>query len=215
MTNEPLREKPDSFPLIAPGGKETTAIAAMALKATIYKVRIQFSDLDHNVYTDHSLTLARHPSETDERLSVRLLAFALNSPTNPDQGALEFAKDMWEPDEPSLWQKNPMGRILHWIEVGQPDEKRILRTTARVDRMSVFSFGTSTAIWWRDLETRLTRTQNLWVWQIPAEQSKALALLAQRTMELQITVQDTAIWIDDGTHSIEVTPKQLLGSSSP
>ena len=81
--------------------------------------------------------------------------------------------------------------------------------------MSVFSFGTSTAIWWRDLETRLTRTQNLWVWQIPAEQSKALALLAQRTMELQITVQDTAIWIDDGTHSIEVTPKRLLGSSSP
>ncbi len=81
--------------------------------------------------------------------------------------------------------------------------------------MRVVSLCTSTAIWWRDLETRLTRTQNLCVWQIPAEQSKALALLAQRTMELQITVQDTAIWIDDGTHSIEVTPKRLLGSSSP
>lgn len=183
----------------------------MALKATIYKAQINFSNIDRNVYTSHAVTIARHPSETDERLLIRLLAFAMNAPTTEDQDTLEFAKDMWEPDEPSLWQKDPIGRITHWIEVGQPDEKRLLRTSARVDHISVFSFSASTPIWWKGLESRLTRTRNLTVWQIPSEQSQALAALAQRTMQVQITVQDNAIWVEDGARSIEVTPKRLWG----
>lgn len=185
----------------------------MALKATIYKAQIQFSDIDRNVYTSHAVTIARHPSETDERLLIRLLAFALNAPAAEDQGTLEFAKDMWEPDEPSLWQKDPVGRITHWIEVGQPDEKRLVRTSARVDRISVFSFSASTPIWWKGLELRVTRIRNLTVWQIPSDQSQALAVLAQRTMQLQVTVQDNAIWVEDGDHSVEVTLKRLWGPS--
>lgn len=181
----------------------------MALKATIYKAQIQFSDLDHNVYSEHSATIARHPSETDERLLVRLLAFALNATVDRDEGPLEFAKDMWEPDEPSLWQKDPTGRIMHWIDVGQPDEKRLLRTSARVERISVYSFSSSTPIWWKELEPRLTRMVNLTVWQIPSAQSAALAALAQRAMKLQVTVQDGAIWVDDGGTSVEVTPVRL------
>jgi uncharacterized protein YaeQ len=181
----------------------------MSLKATIYKAQIQFSDLDHNVYSDHAVTIARHPSETDERLLVRLLAFTLNAPATPEEGILEFAKDMWEPDEPSLWQKDSTGRTAHWVEIGQPDEKRLLRTSARVDRLTVFTFASSTPIWWRDLEPRLTRLRNLTVWQIPSEQSQALAALAQRSMKLQVTVQDGAIWVDDGSQSIEVTLKCL------
>ncbi len=182
----------------------------MAIKATIYKAQIQLSDLDNNVYADHAVTIARHPSETDERLLVRLLAFALNATESDGVGRLEFAKDMWEPDEPSLWQKEHTGRVSHWIEVGQPDEKRILRTSARVERLTVYSFSSSTPIWWRDLETRLTRTENLSVWRIPSEQSQALAALAQRTMQLHVTVQDGAIWVDDGTRSVEITPQCLL-----
>ncbi|HTH49620.1 MAG TPA: YaeQ family protein [Candidatus Limnocylindria bacterium] len=183
----------------------------MALKATIYKARIQLSDLDRNVYGDQAVTIARHPSETDERLLVRLLAFALEAPPGQDEPALELAKDMWEPDEPSLWQKDATGRISHWIDVGQPDEKRLLRTSARVDRLTVYSFASSTPIWWRDLAPRLTRLRNLTVWQIPAEQSQALAAVAQRTMDLQLTVQDGSIWVDDGTHSVEVTRQRLYG----
>ena len=181
----------------------------MALKATIYKAQIQLSDIDRNVYCDRSVTSARHPSETDERMLIRLLAFALNARDSQEQAPLEFAKDMWEPDEPSLWQKDPTGRINHWIEVGQPDEKRLLRTSARVDRMSVYSFGAGTPIWWKGLETRVTRLRNLVVWQIPSEQSQSLATLAQRTMELQVTVQDGSIWVGDGTRSVEVVPKCL------
>ncbi len=181
----------------------------MALKATIYKAQVRLSDLDRNVYGEHSVTIARHPSETDERLLVRLLAFALNAPVDPDAEKLEFAKDLWDADEPSLWQKDAAGRITHWIEVGHPDERRLLRTSARVDRITVFAYGTAAPAWWKGLETRLTRLQNLSVWQIPSGQSQALAALAQRTMQLQLTVQDGAIWVDDGTRSVEVAPQRL------
>ena len=181
------------------------------MKATIYKATIQLSDIDRGVYADYPVTIARHPSETDERLLIRLLAYALNAPADNEHGPLEFAKDLWEADEPSLWQKDYTGETVHWIEVGQPDEKRLLRMTARVGRVSVYSFSSSTPIWWKGIETKLTRARNLTVWQIPSEQSEALIALAQRSMELQVTVQDGAIWVGDGTHSIEVTPLRLYG----
>lgn len=187
----------------------------MALKAIIYKAQVQLADLDRNVYGDRSVTIARHPSETDERLLVRLLALALNAPAEPDQGALELARDMWEPDEPSLWQKDPTGRITHWIDVGQPDEKRLLRTSARVDRMSVYCFSANAPVWWRDLEPRLVRLRNVTVWQIPAGESQALAALAQRSMQLQVTIQDGTIWVGDGTQSVEINPRRLLGPVAP
>ena len=184
----------------------------MALKAIIYKAVVQLSDIDRGIYGDHALTIARHPSETDERMIIRLLAFALNVPPNNDHGALDFAKDMWDVDEPGLWQKDLTGQIQHWIEVGQPDDKRLLRVSSRVGRVSVYSFASSTNVWWKAIASELTRIQNLTVWQIPAEQSRALSALAQRNMELQVTMQDGAIWIGDGTRSIEVTPLRLCES---
>jgi uncharacterized protein YaeQ len=186
----------------------------MAIKATIYKANIHLADIDRGLYADHAVTVARHPSETDERLLIRLLAFALNVPADTDHGPLEFAKDMWDPDEPSLWQKDYTGDIVHWIEVGQPDEKRLLRMASRVGRVSVYSFSSSTPIWWGGLAPKLTRLRNLTVWQIPAEQSEALAALAQRTMELDVTVQDGGIWLGDGQRSLEVTPQRLLGPAA-
>jgi uncharacterized protein YaeQ len=83
--------------------------------------------------------------------------------------------------------------------------------TARVGRVSVYSFASSTPIWWKGIESKLTRCRNLTVWQVPPEQSEALASLAQRTMELQVTVQDGAIWVGDGTRSLEVSPVKLFG----
>ena len=183
----------------------------MSIKATIYKASLQLSDIDRGIYGDYPITIARHPSETDERMLIRLFALALNVPADSDHGALEFAKDMWEADEPSLWQKDYTGDIVHWIEVGQPDEKRLLRMTARVGRVSVYSFSSSTPTWWKGIEPKLTRARNLSVWQIPSDQSTALTALAQRTMELQVTVQDGGIWVGDGTHSIEVAPLRLRG----
>jgi uncharacterized protein YaeQ len=183
----------------------------MALKATIYKANIQLADMDRNVYGDHGLTIARHPSETDERMMMRLLAFALNVPASNDHGALEFAKDLWDTDEPGLWQKDLTGQIEHWIDVGQPDDKRLMRASPRAGRVSVYSYSASTPIWWSGIATKVTRASNLSVWQVDANQSQALAGLAQRSMQLQVTVQDGTVWVGDGRDSIEVTPRSLYG----
>ncbi|MEO6785076.1 MAG: YaeQ family protein [Chthoniobacteraceae bacterium] len=186
----------------------------MALKATICKARIELADMDREIYGDHDLVIARHPSETDERMLIRLLAFALNIPADGDHGALEFGKDMWDADEPALVQKDLTGQIVHWIDVGQPDEKRILRTSSRAGRVSVYSFASSTPGWWKGIANQITRCRNLTVWQIPSEQSRAMAALAQRSMKLQVTVQDGAIWIGDGERSVEVAPVRLCGAAA-
>jgi uncharacterized protein YaeQ len=182
----------------------------MALKATIFKAQLQLADMDRHVYADPSATIARHPSEADERMMVRVLALALNWPSDTSEGTLELAKDMWEPDEPALWHKNFSDEILHWVEVGQPDDKRIMKACGRARNVSVYAFQSSTPIWWEGIATKLTRAQNLTVWQIPTEQSQALATLAKRGMQLQFTVQDGTAWINDGEQTVEVTPIKLM-----
>jgi len=186
--------------------------ALMALKATIYKAGVEVSDIDRNVYSDHNLTLARHPSETDERMMIRLLAYALNAPSDNDEGTLEFGKDMWEPDEACLVQKDLTGLVVHWIEVGQPDEKRITRVCSRARRVSIYSFSSSTPTWWSGIAGKLTRLRNLIVWQVPAEQSQQLAAMAKRSMSLQLTLQDGALWVGDGTDTVEITVQCLYGN---
>lgn len=186
----------------------------MAIKATIYKAKLEISDLDRQVYSDHEVTIARHPSEKDERMMVRLLAFALNVPPNEDRGVLEFGKDMWDADEPCLVRKDLTGQIAHWLEVGQPDEKRLMKASSRSGWVSVYSFSSSTGTWWSGVEPLVGRARNLSVFQVPAEQSQALALLAERTMNLQVTVQDGSIWVGDGSRSVEIVPRRLYGDAA-
>ena len=184
----------------------------MALKATIYKANLQIADMDRNVSVDHAVTIARHPSETDERMMVRLLALALNLPADTADGTLELAKDLWENDEPALWHKDLTGEVRHWVEVGQPDDKRLLRAAGRARRVSVYSYAASTPIWWAGIANKLARASNIAAWQIDATQSLALATLAQRSMQLQLTVQDGTAWLGDGQQSIEITLQRLGGT---
>jgi uncharacterized protein YaeQ len=181
----------------------------MAQKATVCKAALQLADVDRAVYADRQLTLARHPSETDERMMVRLLAFALNVPGDEREGALEFAKGLWDPDEPELWQKDLTGRIVHWIEVGQPEERRLLKASARAERVSVYAFSHVALSWWTAMAGRVGRAANLDAWLVPSEQSRALALLAGRGMELQINRQDGIVWVADSTQSVEIHPRRL------
>jgi uncharacterized protein YaeQ len=182
----------------------------MALKATIYKASVSFSDLDCNVYVDHSLTLARHPSETEERLMIRLLAYVLNAPATNDLGTLEFGKDMWVADEPALCQHDLTGLLVHWIELGQPEERRLIRACGRAKQVTVYGFSATTTAWWTSIKDRFSRVQNLTVWQVPSGQSQALAGLAARSMDLQFTLQDGGLWISEGVRSVEVTPLSLF-----
>jgi uncharacterized protein YaeQ len=181
----------------------------MAIKATIHKAHLQIADMDRHVYGEHNLVIARQPSETDERMMVRILAFALNVPADELRGKLELSKGLSDVDEPELWERDLTGDILHWIDLGQPDERRLLKAHGRAGRVSVYGFAYSTPIWWAAIETKLARAQRLAVWQIPAEQSQALAGFAQRNMQLQVTVQDGGIYVSTAQDSLEITPIAL------
>jgi uncharacterized protein YaeQ len=202
--------------MIAALPRPTTASArplqtgsTMAIKATIFKAQINLADMDRQVYADIAVTIARHPSETDERMMVRALALALGWPANTNEGTLELAKDMWDVDEPALWHKNYSDEILHWVDVGQPDDKRVMKACGRARQVSVWAFQNSTPIWWEGMVNKVSRASNLTVWQVPTEQSQALAAMAQRSMQLQMTVQDGTAWVNDGTHNVEITPQAL------
>ncbi|MBK8091666.1 MAG: YaeQ family protein [Verrucomicrobiaceae bacterium] len=182
----------------------------MALKAIIYKAKVSFSDLDTNRYADHEpITIARHPSETEERMMIRLLAWVMNAPENNDRGTLEFGKDMWEADEPALCQSDLTGALEHWIDLGQPEEKRLVRCCGRSRRVTVYSFSNTTSTWWAGVADKMSRVKNLTVWQLAPEQSQALGSLANRAMDLQITLQDGILWISEGERSVEITPVRL------
>ncbi|TFW13884.1 YaeQ family protein [Massilia arenosa] len=171
----------------------------MALKSTIYKAELSIADMDRNYYATHALTLARHPSETDERLMVRVLAFALHA-----SEALANAKGISDTDEPDLWEKDLTGAITLWIEVGQPDEKRILKAAGRSEKVLVYTYSAASHIWWKQVASKVDRAKNVSVINIPAEQSTALEQLCQRTMQLQCTIQDGQVWLTDGQATVQV-----------
>jgi uncharacterized protein YaeQ len=164
---------------------------SMALKSTIYKAELQIADMDRHYYADHSLTIALHPSETAERMMVRVAAFALFA-----QERLEFCKGLSDIDEPDLWQKDLTGAIETWIDVGQPDERRIAKASGRANDVIVIAYGGRTSdIWWQGVRSRVERLRNVTVWSLDDGIAAALAALAQRTMRLQCTVQDGAAWL--------------------
>ena len=176
----------------------------MALKATIFKAELQIADMDRNYYTAHSLTIARHPSETDERMMLRLLAFALSADEQ-----LSFTRGISSDDEPDLWQQSLSGEIEHWIELGQPDEKRIRKACGRAHRVTLHPYsGSSTDIWWSQNAERLQRFDNLAVITFPAEVGSALAPMARRNMQLQCNIQDGEAWFSDGENNVIIKPQK-------
>ena len=181
----------------------------MALKSTVYKASLQVADMDRSHYRDHVLTLALHPSETEERLMMRVLAHALQAPDDETDTPLVQARGLSDSDEPDLWQHARSGVLLHWIEVGLPDERRLAKACGRSRRVTVYAYAASTPVWWKGIAERLARLANLAVWQIDAAASQALAGLAARSMQLQITVQDGLVWVGDGTHTVEIHPQPL------
>ena len=183
----------------------------MALNSTIYKVELQISDMDRHYYATHALTLARHPSETAERLMVRLLAFALYADER-----LEFGKGISDEDEPALWRKAYTDEIELWIEVGQPDETRIRKACGRSRQVVVISYGGNAAeIWWNKNASALARNRNLTVLDIPAGTVAELAGLLQRGMRLQALVQDGQLQLMNETDAVAVEPFRRMVVAEP
>lgn len=182
----------------------------MALKSTIFKAELQIADLDRNYYATHALTLARHPSETDERMMVRLLAFMLCADED-----LTFGKGLSAEDEPDLWRKDLTGAIELWIEVGLPDEKRLRRACGRAQHVLVLSYGGRVAeMWWQQNQTSLRKLDKLTVIDLAPEETAALAALAQRGMSLQCTLQEKEIWLIAGGESLHIVPRPRMAAGS-
>ena len=175
----------------------------MALKATIYKADLNIADMDTHTYSDFQLTLALHPSETIERLMVRILAFARYA-----DEALEFTKDLFETNEPALWQKDLTGQLQKWIEVGSPDEDKVKKASARCDQVAVIAYGSAIAEWYKR-SAKLKTLKNVEVWQLSENTTAEIQKLCERTMQLQLNIMDGEWTMMGGDNQVVVEWTQL------
>ena len=173
----------------------------MAIKATIFKAQLQVSDMDRSHFATHALTVARHPSETDERMMVRLLAFALDA-----DPALEFGRGLSAEDEPDLVRRDLTGAIELWIDVGLPDEREVRKAAGRAREVKVYTYGRGAQLWWEQNRAAMERLDNVRVIDLPAEATREMARFAERNMELQCTVQEGAVWFTRGDDTLHLEP---------
>jgi uncharacterized protein YaeQ len=174
----------------------------MALKATIFKAQLAVADMDRGHYADYALTLARHPSETDERMMLRIVAFALHA-----HELLAFGKGLSDPDEPDLWRHDLTGLIEEWIELGQPDERNLIKACGRARSVTLYNYGNAAGQWWSAAEAKLERAKNLQVRRLSVSGDVPITALAARTMTLNCSIQEQTIWIGNGdlTAAVECT----------
>lgn len=176
----------------------------MALKPTIYKAQVELADSDRNCFESLSLTLARHPSETLERMVVRLLAYCLNCTRG-----LEFTKGISTSDEPDLWVHSDSGEIQHWMEVGHPETARLKKACGRARLVSVYAFAKSTSTWWKLNSEAISALPHLHVWQLDWAEVQAAANLIERTVQLNASIVGGIIYLDNGRASTSMEPVRL------
>src|SRR5690606_25360276 len=172
----------------------------MALRATIFKLDLHVADLDRGYYGSHVLTLARHPSETDERMMLRVLAFALYADEH-----LAFTRGLSTTDEPALWHKDLTGSIMNWIELGHPDERRLLQAGGKSERVAVLCYGGhASQVWWQGVQPGVARMRRLDVLSVQPAAAQALAALSQRNMTLHVTIQEGVALVASDSDSVSV-----------
>ena len=177
----------------------------MALKSTINKATINLSDMDRNYYDTINLTLAQHPSETDLRLMTRVIAFILNA--QPD---LAFGKGVSDEDEAVIWQVDYSEQISLWIELGQPDEKRVKKAYNKAERVILYCYTSSNDVWFNQNKSKLSHYSNLAIFKFNYQVMQTLATWLSRTMEFQCSIQDGQLWLSDNENSLLIETQQLL-----
>ena len=178
----------------------------MALRSTIYRATLEVSDLDRGVYGTFPLTLARHPSETEQRLMMRLLAFALHA-----DAALAFGRVLSTEDEADLWLRDATGVIELWIDVGLPDGRELRKACGKARRVVVLAYDERRTQAWRDSESAtLERLQNLTVLAVSDAEAASLTALATRAMTLTCTIQEGHVWLASPTTTVELAPSRML-----
>lgn len=176
----------------------------MALKATIYKANISLADMDREYYDTLNLTIAQHPSETDQRMMVRLIAFILNAHQD-----LQFGKGLSDEDEAVIWQIDYSSVISLWIELGQLDSKRIKKACSRSKKVKLYCYGSSVNTWWAQNQSKMAQFEHLTVEQFSQETTKALEKLVSRSMEFQCSIQDGQLWLSSGDETLLIETIKL------
>lgn len=179
----------------------------MALKPTIYKIQLTLADSDRDHYDSYPLTLARHPSETLERLTARVLAFGLHA-----EPGLAFTRGLSSTDEPDLWQHSDSGEITHWIEVGQPEAARLRKACGQAARVSVLAYGKSAGTWWAKQGGDIAGLPRLRVLQLPWEEVQAASTLVERNTTLSLSIAGSTLYLDNGNASAVATPQVLVSA---
>ncbi|MFN8089094.1 MAG: YaeQ family protein [Mycobacterium sp.] len=182
----------------------------MALSATVFKVELGVADVDHGYYADHTLTVARHPSETDERMVVRLLAFGLRAHRLSEiDGELAFGPGLSTPGAPDLRLADYTGRILEWINVGQPDERALGKAVSQAEQVLLFPFASGAATWWRTVGPKVAGMPNLTVVQIPHAPVQQLAQTVDRRVSAQVMVVEGQVTMTVGGVDATFTPSPM------
>jgi uncharacterized protein YaeQ len=177
----------------------------MALKSVVYRFDLNVADMDRQVYGDFPLTLARHPSETEARMMLRLLAFAYHA-----SEGLAFGRGISTDDEPDLWRKSLSGEIELWIDLGTPDPERLRKACGRAQDVVLYCYGDrATPVWWEKHGKALQRFDRLRVYQVDDTSCDALAALAGSGAPLQCTIESGEAWVSAGNLSIHVEPRAL------
>ncbi|AQT59199.1 cellulose synthase [Cellvibrio sp. PSBB023] len=176
----------------------------MAEKATIYKATITLADMDRSVYGDYNLTVALHPSETVERMMVRILAFCYCAAEN-----LTFTKGLSSMEEPDLWLKHDNGTILQWIEVGQPAPDRLKKASSQAQAVHVFSYGRGMDVWWRTNSAAIRALPKVTIHHFAADELQQLCALADKTMKLTVTITETIAYVSSATENVALSLRDM------
>lgn len=177
----------------------------MALGATVYKAQLSISDLDRNWYGQPTLTLARHPSETETRLMLRVLAWCMRAGEH-----LEFGRGLSAEGEPALWELDDTGAVVDWVELGAPDLRTVRKAAGKSDHVLVLAYDEArTTPWWESLKGDFSKIGKLAVVLIRDEEAEALGAMAARNMKLAVTIQDAVVWVSDDSASLQINPVWL------
>jgi uncharacterized protein YaeQ len=181
----------------------------MALKATIFKVKLSLSNLNIHHYDDYTLTLARHPSENNLRMMARVLAFCLNA----QEENLAFTKGISDDTEPDLWKINHDGSIEHWIELGHLDERRIRQAAAKARKVSIYTYqGEQSLRWFSSIENSLSRFDNLNITHLAFSEEGSIETLVERGMNITCSIEENEIWLSTESERLMVEYKMLKNS---
>ncbi len=176
----------------------------MAEKPTIHKLNLTLSNMDTNVYGDYNLTIALHPSETIERMMVRILAFCYRAAEN-----LTFTKGLSSMEEPDLWLKHDNGTILEWIEVGQPAVDRLKKASGQSQSVKVFTYGRGMDVWWKTNNAAIRALPKVSIHHFAADELQALTALADKTMNLTVTITETIAYVSTATDNVAISLREM------